>query len=252
MTRRHTAGPAASTVRAVARIAACLTLVVAGPAGAQMMNATLTFESVPGSAPAGGVRRINNCVAESGVRVTVLEQAGGGNSALRALPCETGTPTASTPTALAMYAPGNGSYLGNAIFNDVGSALEFTPVAGGPISLFSLDLAPLVLVPAGTPLAQTGSLPVTFTGSRMGGADLTQTFSLALNAQAFTTFTLANFTNLSAARVTFGAPDFAAQVDNVRIASTAVVPEPSTYVLMATGLVALGSVARRRRTGAPR
>jgi hypothetical protein len=41
-----------------------------------------------------------------------------------------------------MYTPANGSFLGNAIFNDVGSAIEFTPVAGGPFSLFSLDLRP--------------------------------------------------------------------------------------------------------------
>jgi hypothetical protein len=52
--------------------------------------------------------------------------------------------------------------------------------------------------------------------------------------------------------VTFGSPDFAAQVDNVRIATTAVVPEPSTYMLLGTGLAALGAVARRRRTHAPR
>jgi hypothetical protein len=73
-----------------------------------------------------------------------------------------------------MYAPGNASYLGNAIFNDVGSAIEFTPVTGGPFSLFSLDLAPLFLVPPGTPLATTGSLPVTFTGFRIGGMNVMQ------------------------------------------------------------------------------
>jgi hypothetical protein len=151
-----------------------------------------------------------------------------------------------------MYAPGNASYLGNAIFNDVGSAIEFTPVAGGPFSLFSLDLAPLFLVPPGTPLATTGSLPVTFTGFRIGGMNVMQMESLPLNAQTFATFTLTNFSNLSSARVTFGSPDFAAQVDNVRIATTAVVPEPSTYMLLGTGLAALGAVARRRRTHAPR
>ena len=246
MTRRHTAGAAATSAgRTVTRLAACLTLAIAAPAGAQMMNATLTFENVPGSAPAGGVRRINNCLVESGVQVRVLGQVGGGNSALRALDCETGTPTPSTPTALAMYTPANGSFLGNAIFNDVGSAIEFTPVAGGPFSLFSLDLASYDLTVG-------GSMPVTFTGFRVGAPDLTQMFSLVLNNPAFTTVTLANFTNLSSARVTFGSPLFGAQVDNVRVATTAVIPEPSTYVLMATELAALGAVARRRRTAAMR
>lgn len=248
MTRRHTGGPAAtSAARTITRLAAGLTLLVAAPAGAQMMNTTLTFENVPGSAPAGGVRRVNNCLVESGIRITVLEQAGNSaNSALQALPCETGTPTPSTPTALAMYAPGNGSFLGNAIFNDVGSALEFTPVAGGPFSLLSLDLASYDLTVGGT-------MPVTFTGFRVGGGmNATQLGTLMLSTPAFTTFTLTGFTDLSSARVTFGSPLFGAQVDNVRIATTAVIPEPSTYVLLATGLAALGGVARRRRTTATR
>jgi hypothetical protein len=238
-TRGHTGGPAATSVaRTLTRLAACLTLVAAAPAGAQMMNTTLTFENVPGSAAAGGVRRVNNCLVESGVRVTVLEQVGGGNSALQALPCETGTPTPSTPTALAMYAPGNGSFLGNAIFNDVGSAIDFTPVAGGPFALFSLDLASYDLL-------QVGTMPVTFTGFRLGGGmNAMQTFELSLSTRAFTTVALTGFTNLSSARVTFGAPLFGAQVDNVRVG---VVPEPSTYLLMATGLVTLGAMARRRR-----
>jgi hypothetical protein len=232
-------------------VAAALVVVAsATPLAAQMTNATLTFNNA-GSAAAGGVRRVGNCYVENGIRVTVLEQITG-STALRAVPCETQTPTANTPTALYTYAPGNASYLGSpAIINEVGSAIEFTPtVMGGSFSLFSLDLAPIFLVPAGTPLSLVGSLPVTFSGVTIGGVSLApQVFSLALNAQTFRTFTFTNMMNLSSARVTFGAPDFSAQIDNVNVGINAsVIPEPSTYALMATGLLGLAGIARRRRT----
>jgi hypothetical protein len=96
-------------------------------------------------------------------------------------------------------------------------------------------------------------MPVTFTGVQLGGMNVMQGgFFLPLNAQAFMTFTLNNtFANLTSARVTFGSPDFGAQVDNVRLGTTAVIPEPSTYALMATGLVGLATIARRRRAHAP-
>jgi hypothetical protein len=42
-----------------------------------------------------------------------------------------------------------------------------------------------------------------------------------------------------------GAPDFA--IDDVRLGPAAVVPEPATVALTATGLLALAGVARRRR-----
>ena len=231
--------------------AAIFVVASASPLAAQTTNARLTFDNA-GAPAAGGVRRVNNCYVENGIRVTVLELAGGVGPGLVPLNCPTTPPTANTATALYTYAPGNASYLGSpALVNDAGSAVEFTSaVMGGSFSLFSLDLAPIFLVPAGTPLSMVGSMPVTFSGVTIGGVSLApQVFSLALNEQTFRTFTFTNFTNLSSARVTFGAPDFSAQIDNVNVGiNAAVIPEPSTYALMGTGLLGLAGIARRRRT----
>jgi hypothetical protein len=230
--------------------AAIFVVASASPLAAQMTNATLTFDNA-GAPAAGGVRRVNNCYVENGIRVTVLELAGGVGPGLVPLNCPTTPPTANTATALYTYAPGNASYRNSpALINDVGSAVEFTnAVMGGSFSLFSLDLLPITLVPAGTPLSLVGELPVTFSAVTIGGVSLApQVFSLALNAQTFRTFTL-NYTDIRSARVTFGGPDFSAQIDNVNVAVNAsVIPEPSTYALMATGLLGLAGIARRRRT----
>jgi hypothetical protein len=114
-------------------------------------------------------------------------------------------------------------------------------------SFRSIDLAPIFLI-GGGPAA--GMMPVMFTGMRMGAMTVTQMFNVSLGATALTTYMFSDqFTNLTSVRMEPGAPDFAVQFDNVNVG---VVPEPSTYVLMATGLAAIALVARRRRTAAPR
>ncbi len=196
-------------------------------AGAQT---TITFDGISGDDDGSGVVSVANCYQEGGLVFTVVGE-----------PC--GMPMMGMPPVLASYTANNGSYLGNgALFNNLGTQLRLTGAGGARFSLFSLDLAPIFLSPGDSRLQ-----PVTFMGMRVGGMSVTQTFDLSLGAVDRQPVTLNGFTNLTSATIDFGAPDFAAQIDNV---AASVVPEPSTYALMVTGLAGLAITARRRR--APR
>jgi hypothetical protein len=238
MTRRE-ATLAARTAQRPRRTTTTLFALAAGlvlaaaPAGGQT-PVTLTFDALTAT-DMSGVRPVENCYVESQVRVTVVGE-----------PC--GLPPADQPPALATYTPDNFSYTGTpALFNNLGFAVDFAPTGGGVFSLFSIDLAPIFLI-GGGPAA--GMMPVMFTGTRMGAMTVSQTFDLSLGATALTTFVFSGeFTNLSSVRLEPGAPDYAVQFDNV---NAGVVPEPSTFALMAPGLAVLAAVARRRRTGAAR
>jgi hypothetical protein len=93
-----------------------------------------------------------------------------------------------------------------------------------------------------------------FGGVTVGTAVFTVT---ANNAGAWTTFAAGTLgaVSLDELRITLNAgrtPDFSfvQGVDNVRLtATTSTVPEPGTWALLGTGLLAVGGVARRKRVG---
>ena len=84
---------------------------------------------------------------------------------------------------------------------------------------------------------------MTFVGAKVGGATVSQTFSLS-GGNRFSNYTFSNFTNLVSASWQEGL--FRTyQVDNVA-ASVSAVPEPGTCAMLLAGLGLLGFMRRRR------
>jgi hypothetical protein len=222
--------------RALAHALVFAAAAVAAPAAARA-QAPITFNGIATTDPSG-VQSVMNCYVEGGVRFTVVGEA-----------C--GMPAMGQPPALATYTPANGSYTGTpALFNNLGTAVDFTSVSGQPMSLFSIDLAPIFIDPSVGSMA--GNMMVMFTGFRMPGmagpATVTQSFSLSLDAAGLTRFVFSpEFQNLTSVRMAPGAPDLAVQFDNV---NAAVIPEPGTVLLLGLGLAGTAAYARRRRAAA--
>ena len=216
--------------RALAGLAATVALAAPAAAGAQ---ATMTFQ--PAACAAGTAATLGDSYAEAGFRLTA-------------------TPRLVTWCADSPHHAGPGAYIGADIIN-------LAPGLAGPLDgklyretgpaafrVHSIDLAQLV---SGMLPAQT----ITFTGRQVGGAVVTQSFELAAQAgqAAFQTFTFDAqlFTNLET--LYFPAPGFQGyQFTDIVLGESVVstAPEPSTTVLAATGVLAAGLVARRRRRAA--
>ena len=119
-------------------------------------------------------------------------------------------------------------------------------VDAGAFDLLSWRIAPLFDDQASTILVE---------GTRQSGGVVTQSFVLPLGMSGLATFAFtSDFRALSSVRWRGGGfgPEFvgdAEQVAAITVApsATAVVPEPSTHALFATGLLALGGVIGRRR-----
>lgn len=115
------------------------------------------------------------------------------------------------------------------------STTTLTRADGAAFSLGNISLADYVSLP--------GTYDVTFTGTKVGGATVSQTFTLS-GSNSFSNYTFTGFSNLVSASWQEGLLH-TYQVDNIS-ASVSAVPEPGTYAMLLAGLGLLGFMRRRK------
>ena len=201
----------------VATLASVSTVLVAQPTVANFNSLT--------TANGEGVRYVQNCYIEAQLQFT-----------LTGVGCD-------DTEAFATWGPENPLfYTGSpALFNNSTASSSFDIMAAGgqAFSLLSIDLT--------TFLGEFGNpTSVTFTGMLMGGGTVSRMVDLPGATTTPTTIMFTDFSMLSSVRLTVTDPEFEpyVQFDNV---TASVVPEPSTVILLAGGLVTLAALARRRR-----
>jgi hypothetical protein len=176
-----------------------------------------------------------------------LEQPGTGRNAVGSSYTEAGfifTSNLANNLALATAQQQSTEYAGSAgLFSNFSGQnfIRLSAVSGAGFSLNSISLSLLQ--------NQTGSVPVTFTGTLVGGGTVSQTFTVT--QFGFLPFTLnSSFTNLAFVDIGPQATSPFFQIDNVVVngtTTTTPTPEPTTMLLLGTGLAGVGATVRKRR-----
>ncbi len=131
-----------------------------------------------------------------------------------------------------------------------GNGDQLTAAGDAPFTLNSIDLAPLIV-------GGTGTFNVTFIGTFADSATISQTFTVNDSPDALQTFDFSGFNNVVSVSFTqgsnsgfFAAQNTAYQFDNIDVtpagSGPAPTPEPSSLILLGSGLVGLVETARRK------
>lgn len=135
-------------------------------------------------------------------------------------------------------------YGGDAIFMDApGTSGQLTKIGEGTFTANSIDLAHVYF-------GSFGTQSFTFTGNLFGGGSVSETFTIAAQAgtPAFTTFAFdPTFTNLTSLDLAQQDANYY-QFTNVQLDAITATPEPASFALLATGLIGVAAVRRKRRS----
>lgn len=121
------------------------------------------------------------------------------------------------------------------------AVIDLRPLAGGTVALASFDLGAYFRTTRDTTVTvrdlATDAVLYSFTGL-VGNA----------STNVATRFTLNSVSSANGLRIQWQDSAFNVGIDNIQF-SVGAVPEPGTWAMLATGLLALGGLARRRRAG---